>query len=81
MSLFANVPCRIRGIPEHLKMQEMCDEAAEMEPYSLAYVPDRFKIEGMCKEAELIIAMMISLLSGTKAVKSVRLEKRKLKKS
>ena len=47
MSLFANVPCWIRKIPEHLKMREMCDEAVDTEPYSFAYVPNPFKTEGM----------------------------------
>ena len=51
MRLFANVPVWIREIPEHLKTQEMCDEAVDMEPCSLAYVPYCFKTEEMCKEA------------------------------
>ena len=29
--------------PEHLKTQEMCDEAVRIESLSLAYVPDHFK--------------------------------------
>ena len=51
MALFVNVPCWIREIPEHLKTQEVGDEAVNMEPYSLEYVLDRFKTEEMCKEA------------------------------
>ena len=42
MSLFANVPRWIWEIPEHLKTQEMCDDAVEIEPHSLAFVPERF---------------------------------------
>ena len=41
----------IREIPDHLKTQEMCDEAARMERYSLEVVPDRFKTQDMCSEA------------------------------
>ena len=37
-------------IPDHLKTQEMCDEAVSTEPLSLAYVPDRFKMQEMCNE-------------------------------
>ena len=36
--------------PDHLKMQEMCDEAIRTEPLSLGYVPDRFKTQEMCNE-------------------------------
>ena len=34
-------------IPDHLKTQEMCDEAVDIEPlsYALAYVPDHFKLK------------------------------------
>ena len=51
MSVLANLPRWIRETPEHLKTQEICNEAVGMEPYSWEYVPDRFKIEGMCKKA------------------------------
>ena len=37
-------------IPDHLKTEEMCDEAVSTEPLSLAYVPDRFKTQEMCNE-------------------------------
>ena len=43
MSYYKNVPCWIREIPRHLKIQEMCEEAVWIEPCSLAFVPDRFK--------------------------------------
>ena len=35
-------------IPEHLKTQELCDEAVDKNPLSLAYVPDRYKTQEMC---------------------------------
>ena len=49
--LFENVPRWIREIPEHLKTQEMCDEAVWIEQSSLAFVPDRLKREDMRNEA------------------------------
>ena len=48
---YENVPRWIREIPEHLKTQEMCDEAVRIEPRSLAYVHDRLKTENICNEA------------------------------
>ena len=48
---YENVPAWIRVTPDHLKMQEICDEAVRIESYSLAYVPDRFKAEEICNEA------------------------------
>ena len=38
-------------IPNHLKTQEMCDEAVDINPRSLAYVPNHFKTQKMCNEA------------------------------
>ena len=38
-------------IPDHLKTQEMCDEAVHTEPLSLAYAPDCFETQEMCIEA------------------------------
>ena len=35
-------------ILDHLKTQEMCNEAVDIEPLSLAYVPDHFKTQEMC---------------------------------
>ena len=35
-------------VSDHLKTQEMCNEAMNIEPDSLAYVPDRLKIQEMC---------------------------------
>ena len=37
-------------IPDHLKTQEMCNEAVRIKPFSLAYVSDRFKTQEMCNE-------------------------------
>ena len=51
MSLFANVPCWLREIPEHLKTQAVCDEAVRRVPYSLLYIPNHFKTQEICEEA------------------------------
>ena len=48
--LFANVPRWMREILEHRKTQEMCNEAVEIEPHSLAFAPDGFKTEDMCNK-------------------------------
>ena len=45
------IECLVKYFPEHLKTQEMCDEAVDIEPLSLAYVPDRFKTKEMCNKA------------------------------
>ena len=37
-------------ILEHLKTQEMCNEAVCKNPLSLAYVPDHHKTQEMCNE-------------------------------
>ena len=34
-------------IPDHLKTQETCDEAVDIEARSLAYVPDPFETQEM----------------------------------
>ena len=51
MFLYANVPRWVREMPEHLKTQEMCNEAVRIEPNSLPYVTDQYKTEAMCSEA------------------------------
>ena len=51
MYLYATVSRWIKEIPDHLKTQQMCDEAFEEKPYSLAYVPDCFKTQEMCDDA------------------------------
>ena len=51
MSLYASVPCWIREIPKHLKMQEMCDAAVRIEPWPLRYVPNHLKTQKMCNLA------------------------------
>ena len=47
---YANVPCWIREIPNHLKTQEMCDEALRINPLSLAYFPGHLITQEMCNE-------------------------------
>ena len=37
-------------IPDHLKTQEMCNEAVRINSLSLAYVPNHFKTQGTCNE-------------------------------
>ena len=51
MSLLEIIPVWIREIPDHLKTQEMCNEAMRMDPYSLAFVPDNLKTQEMCDKA------------------------------
>ena len=46
----SNVPCWIITIPDHLKTQEMCNEAVRINPLSLAYLPDHYKTQRMCNE-------------------------------
>ena len=48
---YVSVPCWIRVIPKHLKMQETCNEAVHIEPRSSAFVPEPSKAEEMCNEA------------------------------
>ena len=38
-------------VPDHLKTQEMCNEAVHINPLLLTYVSDHFNTEEMCKEA------------------------------
>ena len=42
---YENVPRWIREVPEHLKTQEMCNEAVEVDPWQLYNVP------AMCDKA------------------------------
>ena len=51
ISLLEIIPVWIRETPDHLKTQEMCNEAIHTDPYSLAFVPDRFKTQKMCDKA------------------------------
>ena len=45
------IDCLIKNvIRDHLKTQEMCDEAVDIEPLSLAYIPDHFKTQEMCNK-------------------------------
>ena len=50
MSLYESIPRWIIETPNHLKTQEISNEAVDMRPYSLVYVPDRFKTQNMCDE-------------------------------
>ena len=43
MSVLEIFPIWIREIPDHLQTQEICNEAVDIEPLSLAYVPNWFK--------------------------------------
>ena len=47
--MYATVPNWIKEIPDHLKTQEMCNEAVCMEPWSLKFVPDQYKAQEMCE--------------------------------
>ena len=51
MSMLEIIPVWIRGIPDNLNTQEMCNGAMHVEPYSLAFVPDYFKTQEMCDKA------------------------------
>ena len=46
-------------IPDHLKTQEMCNEAVRINPLSLTYVSDRFKTQEMCLEVVRNMACML----------------------
>ena len=50
MSLYVAVPSWIRGIPDHLRTQEMCNEALHIDSYSLLYVPDQYETQQMSNE-------------------------------
>ena len=45
------VPRWIKEIPDHLKTQEMCNEATRINPLSLPYVPDHPQTQEMCNAA------------------------------
>ena len=48
---YESVPPWLREIPEHLKTEEMCNEAVAQFPYALYYVPDYLKTKEMCDDA------------------------------
>ena len=50
MSLYPAVSGSIRKIPDHLKIQEMCNEVVNIDSYSLFYVLDQYKNQRMCNE-------------------------------
>ena len=43
--------CLVEDVPDRLLMQEMCDIALRMEPWSLRIIPDYFKSQEICDEA------------------------------
>ena len=43
MALYEAITRWIKVVPDHLKMQEMCNKAVRIEPRSLVHVPDHFK--------------------------------------
>ena len=36
--------------PDHFRMEKMCDEPVEEDPYTLKFVPDNFKTQEMCDD-------------------------------
>ena len=50
MSFYESIPRWIIETPDHLKTQEMCNEAVDIGSYLLVYVPDHFKTQKMCDE-------------------------------
>ena len=44
-------PLLLEDVPDHLKTQEMCDDAVSKGPYNLKNVPGHLKTEKMCKKA------------------------------
>ena len=51
MALHKSILRWVIEIPDHLKTQEVCDEAVRIGPWSLRYVPDHLKTQEMCNEA------------------------------
>ena len=51
MSLLEIIPIWIREIPDHVKMQEICNEAVGIEPCPSVYVLDHLIMQEMCNEA------------------------------
>ena len=51
MSLYESIPCWIMETPDHVKTQEMCNEAMSINSLSLQYVPDHLKTQEMCERA------------------------------
>ena len=48
---YESVPHGIREIPQHFKMQKMCNETVAQFPYTLRHVPDYLKTQEMCNQA------------------------------
>ena len=51
MALHKSILLWVIEIPDHLKTQEMCDEAVRIGLWSLRYVPDHLKTQEMCNLA------------------------------
>ena len=53
-------------VHDHFKMQEICNDAVEENPYTLRFVPDLFKIREMCEmgveEDKLSLDLPITLI-------------------
>ena len=41
----------MKFLPDHLKTQEIWNDAVRMEPFSLLYIPDHFKTQETCDKA------------------------------
>ena len=44
-------PYSLGFVPDHLKMQEMCIKAVEVDPSFMELVPDHLKTQEMCDKA------------------------------
>ena len=59
-------PLSLMYVHDHFKMQEMCNEAVEENPYMLRFVPDHFKTPEMCEmvveEDQLSLDLLITLI-------------------
>ena len=51
MGVYKLMAYSIKEISNHLRMQEMCIEAAEINPWQQEYVPDQYKTQKMCNKA------------------------------
>ena len=54
----------MKVVTDHLKAQEMCNEAVHVEPLSLAHVPDRFKTQNTGNEVVRNKLCMILFVPG-----------------
>ena len=47
---YEHVPCWTREVPEHLKTEEMCNNAVAYFSCPVKYVADHLKTEEMCRQ-------------------------------